>query len=73
MRPTDPKVIARSYFEELINKHNLSFADQLFDSAIALYDPAIIPGGQAQGLNAVKQFFFFGDQDAGAGRQPSYT
>ena len=57
MQPADPKVIARSYFQDLINKHNLSFADQLFDSAIALYDSAIIPGGQAQGLNAVKQFF----------------
>jgi steroid delta-isomerase-like uncharacterized protein len=57
MQAGDSTAIARSYFEELINKHNLAFADQLFDSAIAFYDPAIIPGGQAQGLDAVKGFF----------------
>src|SRR5215472_681695 len=57
MQQADTKAIARSYFDELINKHDLSFADQLFDSEIAFYDPAIIPGGEAKGLEAVKRFF----------------
>ncbi len=57
MTPTDTTAIARSYFEELINQHNLAFADQLFDPAVAFYDPAIVPGGAAMGLAAVKRFF----------------
>lgn len=57
MQVSDVKAVARSYFEELTNKHDVAFADQLFDPAIAFYDPAIIPGGQAMGLDAVKRFF----------------
>jgi len=57
MELADVKSVARSYFEELVNKHNLEFVDQLFDSSIAFYDPAIIPGGKAMGLDAVKAFF----------------
>lgn len=53
----DVKAVARSYFEELIDRHDVAFADGLFDSEIAFFDPAIIPGGQAHGLAAVKNFF----------------
>jgi steroid delta-isomerase-like uncharacterized protein len=55
----DVKATATSYFEELVNKHNVAFADQLFDPAVAFYDPAIIPGGQAMGVDAVKGFFTY--------------
>jgi steroid delta-isomerase-like uncharacterized protein len=57
VRVTDTANVARSYFEELTNKHNLNFIDQLFDPNIAFYDPAIIPGGQATGLDALRKFF----------------
>ncbi|HZB95752.1 MAG TPA: ester cyclase, partial [Herpetosiphonaceae bacterium] len=52
----DTREVARSYFEQLINKHDLPFVDQLFDPNIAFYDPAI-PGGQALGLDQVRNFF----------------
>jgi steroid delta-isomerase-like uncharacterized protein len=51
------KDVARSYFEELTNKQNLDFADQLFTHSVAFYDPAIIPDGAAHGLSEVKRFF----------------
>lgn len=57
MQPADPKAVARSYFDELINKHNLPFIDELFDPAIVFHDPAIIPGGQTSGLDGVRKFF----------------
>jgi steroid delta-isomerase-like uncharacterized protein len=52
----DTKAVARSYFERLINQHDLPYVDQLFDPGIAFYDPAI-PGGQAMGLDQVRNFF----------------
>ncbi len=51
------KAVARSYFEELTNKQNLDFADELFTPSIAFYDPAIVPDGQAHGMAEVKRFF----------------
>ena len=57
MSPEEVKAVARSYFEELTNKQNVDFADQLFTSDIAFYDPAIVPDGQALGIPEVKQFF----------------
>ena len=57
MQLSDTRAVAQSYFYDLINKHNLAYADQLFDSAISFHDPAIIPGGEANGLDAVKHFF----------------
>lgn len=52
----DSRAVAHSYFDRLINQHDLQFVDQLFDPAIAFYDPAI-PGGQAMGLDGVRAFF----------------
>ncbi|HEY8684318.1 MAG TPA: ester cyclase [Chloroflexota bacterium] len=57
MQPVDAKTVAQSYFEELINKHNLPFVDQLFDPAISFHDPALFPGGQTTGLDGVRHFF----------------
>src|SRR5579862_1611189 len=54
--PADSRQVAHSYFERLINEHDLAFVDELFDPAIAFYDPAI-PGGQAMGLDEVRNFF----------------
>lgn len=56
--PPSPDIqqVARSYFDRLINTHDLDFVDQLFDPSIAFYDPAI-PGGQAMGLDQVHGFF----------------
>lgn len=52
----DSREVAHSYFERLINQHDLPYVDELFDPAIAFYDPAI-PGGQAMGLDQVRSFF----------------
>jgi steroid delta-isomerase-like uncharacterized protein len=52
----DPRAVARSYFERLINQHDLDYADALFDPAIAFRDPAI-PGGGVDGIPQVKRFF----------------
>jgi steroid delta-isomerase-like uncharacterized protein len=57
MANEDVKAVAMSYFEELTNKQNVDFADQLFDSSIEFHDPAIFPTGQANGLEEVKNFF----------------
>jgi steroid delta-isomerase-like uncharacterized protein len=57
VQATDTASVARSYFEELTNKRNLDFVDELFTPDIAFYDPAILPGGQAMGLDAVRKFF----------------
>ena len=57
MTPDEVKAVARSYFDELTNKQNVDFADQLFTPDIAFYDPAIVPDGQAHGIPEVKQFF----------------
>lgn len=51
------KAVARSYFEELTNKQNVAFVDDLFTEDIAFYDPAIVPDGQAHGREEVKHFF----------------
>jgi steroid delta-isomerase-like uncharacterized protein len=53
----DTQQVARSYFDRLTNTHDLDFVYQLFDPSIAFYDPAIVPGGQALGLEAVHNFF----------------
>jgi steroid delta-isomerase-like uncharacterized protein len=53
----DVKTVARSYFEELTNKQNVDFVDELFTPDIAFYDPAIVPDGEAHGRDEVKQFF----------------
>jgi steroid delta-isomerase-like uncharacterized protein len=57
MLDTDVRAVAMSYFDELTNKRNVDFADELFTSDIAFYDPARLPNGQAHGLTEVKQFF----------------
>lgn len=51
----DTRGVARSYFEQLSNQHDLPFVDQLFDPEIAFYDPAI--PGEAMGLDQVRDFF----------------
>jgi steroid delta-isomerase-like uncharacterized protein len=53
----DVKAVARSYFDELTNKQNVDYADQLFTADIAFHDPAIVPDGEAHGIPEVKQFF----------------
>jgi len=53
----DTREIARSYFERLINRHDLGFIPTLFDPAISFHDPAIIPGGQVSGHDGVHRFF----------------
>ncbi len=53
---TDARAVARSYFDRLINQHDLDFADELFDPAIAFRDPAI-PGGGVDGIPQLKRFF----------------
>ena len=53
----DVKAVARSYFEELTNKQDVDFADELFTEDVAFYDPAIVPDGEAHGIPEVKQFF----------------
>jgi steroid delta-isomerase-like uncharacterized protein len=53
----DAKAVARSYFEQLTNKQDVGFVDQLFTDDIAFYDPAIVPDGEAHGHAEVKQFF----------------
>lgn len=53
----ETKAVARSYFEELTNKHNVDFAEDLFTDDIAFHDPAIVPGGEAHGIPEVKRFF----------------
>jgi len=50
------KALAQSYFEKLINVHNLEAVDELFDPGIGFHDPAI-PGGNISGLGAVRLFF----------------
>ena len=54
---TDVRAVAMSYFEELTNKRNVDFVDQLFTPDIAFHDPARLPNGQARGIAEVKQFF----------------
>jgi steroid delta-isomerase-like uncharacterized protein len=51
------KAVAHSYFDELTNKQNVDFADQLFTPDIAFYDPALAPDGEGHGIPEVKQFF----------------
>lgn len=51
------KAVATSYFEQLTNKQNLDFVDELFTPDIAFYDPAIVPDGEAHGREEVRQFF----------------
>jgi steroid delta-isomerase-like uncharacterized protein len=53
----DTEAIARSYFEKLINVHDLDYIPTLFDPAIQFHDPAIIPGGQVTGHDGVRGFF----------------
>ena len=53
----DTEAIARSYFEKLINVHDLGYIPTLFDPGIQFYDPAIIPGGQTSGHDGVRGFF----------------
>lgn len=53
----DTGAVARSYFERLVNRHDLGFIPDLFDPAVAFYDPAIVPGGQAHGHPGVRGFF----------------
>jgi steroid delta-isomerase-like uncharacterized protein len=53
----DTEAIARSYFEKLINVHDLDSIPTLFDPAIQFHDPAIIPGGQVTGHDGVRGFF----------------
>lgn len=55
--PDDPKSVATRYFEELTNKQDVGFVDELFTPDIAFYDPAIVPDGEAHGLAEVRQFF----------------
>ena len=57
MRAADTERVARSYFEALINKHDLGFVDTLFAPTIAFHDPAIVPGGSTSGLDGVRGFF----------------
>jgi steroid delta-isomerase-like uncharacterized protein len=57
MTPEEVRAVARSYFEQLTNKQDVDFADQLFTPDIAFHDPAIVPDGEAHGLAEVKQFF----------------
>ena len=57
MELDEVKSVARSYFEELTNKQDVDFVDQLFTDDIAFYDPAIVPDGEAHGHEEVKQFF----------------
>lgn len=51
------KAVATSYFEELTNKQNPAFVDELFTDDIAFYDPAIVGDGQVHGREEVKHFF----------------
>ena len=53
----DVEAVARSYFDELINKHNLDYIPTLFDPSISFHDPAIVPGGHTEGLTGVRGFF----------------
>ena len=53
----DTAAVARSYFERLTNQHDLAFIPDLFDPAIAFYDPAIVPGGETHGHDGVRGFF----------------
>jgi predicted ester cyclase len=53
----DTGAIARSYFEQLINVHDLGYIPTLFDPGIQFHDPAIIPGGQTSGHDGVRGFF----------------
>ncbi|MPZ99146.1 MAG: hypothetical protein GEU80_07380 [Dehalococcoidia bacterium] len=52
----DTEAVARSYFERLINQHDVAFATTLFDPAIGFHDPAI-PGGGLNGIPQVQRFF----------------
>ena len=47
--PDDVKAVARSYFDELTNKQNVDFADQLFTATSRSTTRAIVPDGQAHG------------------------
>src|ERR1700750_261824 len=53
----DVKAVAMRYFDELTNKQDVAYVDQLFTEDIACYDPAIVPDGEAHGHAEVKQFF----------------
>jgi steroid delta-isomerase-like uncharacterized protein len=53
----DTEAIARSYFEKLINVHDLGYIPTLFDPDVQFYDPAIIPGGHVSGHDGVRGFF----------------
>jgi steroid delta-isomerase-like uncharacterized protein len=49
--------VARGYFDQLINQHDLTAIERVFDPGILFYDPAIVPGGQATGYDGVQRFF----------------
>src|SRR5262249_21347243 len=51
------EAVARSYFEKLIDVHDLGYIPTLFDPDIQFYDPAIIPGGHTSGHDGVHAFF----------------
>jgi steroid delta-isomerase-like uncharacterized protein len=53
----DTRAVATSYFDRLINDHDLGFIPALFDPRIAFHDPAIIPGGEVHGHDGVQGFF----------------
>lgn len=57
MSLAEVKAVATSYFEELTNKQDVGYVDQLFTDDIAFYDPAIVPDGKAEGRAEVKRFF----------------
>jgi steroid delta-isomerase-like uncharacterized protein len=51
------KAVAMGYFEQLTNKQDVAYVDELFTDDIAFYDPAIVPDGEAHGREEVRQFF----------------
>ena len=53
----DTKAIATSYFEKLINVHDLGYIPTLFTPDVQFYDPAMIPSGHASGHDGVHGFF----------------
>jgi predicted ester cyclase len=53
----DTEAVASSYFEKLVNVHDLDYIPTLFDPGIQFHDPAIIPGGQTSGHDGVHRFF----------------
>ncbi len=57
MSQADTGAVAQSYFDRLINRHDLDYIPTLFDPGIQFHDPAIVPGGQTSGLDGVHNFF----------------